>query len=452
MLPTNDLGLVVRALPVAAELKKRGYRVILSHPSPAGRQTIAEAGFDNLPPIHLLYDFAYETPQSLWSTVRRHGGPARFVYDLMQSYPYRRLPDQADVWNTDHASAIMGLLNSGYIEAQVNAYRRVILESQCDLVIDFWNPFSCMAAKSLKIPLATINQGDALPGSRGFIWWKQQDKKYASVVPSLNRVMQKFKLQAITSIEEIFAGDCTLVTGMPETDPLPPSVGYQYIGGVLWNHQGQKLEPWLEHLSSVAQVIWLYPGNPTYGGLSRIFDSLPMLQTCIKALGQLSEPVVLSMGHHHLPHSLGKLPDNFYAFPSLPGLAMATKCSLMIHHGGYGSCQTSLLGGAPSLILPTFSERESNARRLQQLGAGEVVLPSVIGKQLRFDPDEVIQKVRRILTVPSYREQAKALGAQLLAYGGPAKAVDVLEETLLRKTTALIDDKNGDRTKKSVRL
>lgn len=449
MLPTNDLGLVVRALPVAAELKKRGYQVLLSHPSPAGRQTIEAAGFDNLLPTHLLYDFAYGAPKSLWSTVLHHGGPVRFVYDLMHSYPYRRLPDQAEIWNTDHAAAIMGLLNSGYIESQVIAYQKVILKSKCDLVIDFWNPFSCIAAKSLGIPLATINQADALPGSRGFIWWKQPDRRQRSVVPALNQVLQKFKLHPINAMEEIFVGDCTLVTGMPETDPLPSSTHFQYVGDLLWNHPGKKLEPWLEYLSSASQVIWLYPGNPTYGGLSRIFDSLPMLTTCIEALGHLSEPVVLSMGHHQLPRSLGKLPDNFYAFPFLPGLAMAKKCSVMIHHGGYGSCQTSLLGGAPSLILPTLSERESNARRLVQLGAGELVLPVVRNHQPHFDPEEVIQKVRRIIATPAYRQRARELGAQLVSYGGPVKAVDILEETLLGHAPAFANDKNDGRTMKS---
>jgi UDP:flavonoid glycosyltransferase YjiC (YdhE family) len=40
------------------------------------------------------------------------------------------------------------------------------------------------------------------------------------------------------------------------------------------------------------------------------------------------------------------------------------------HHGGYGSCQTGLVPGTPALILPTFPERESNARRIRQMEAG----------------------------------------------------------------------------------
>jgi len=49
---------------------------------------------------------------------------------------------------------------------------------------------------------------------------------------------------------------------------------------------------------------------------------------------------------------------------------------LLIHHGGYGSCQTGLFTGTPTLAIPTFSERESNARRIAAVGAGDFVLPT----------------------------------------------------------------------------
>jgi len=46
------------------------------------------------------------------------------------------------------------------------------------------------------------------------------------------------------------------------------------------------------------------------------------------------------------------LPPNFYYASYVPGLAMAERSDLLIHHGGYGSCQTGLYAGTPAVIIP----------------------------------------------------------------------------------------------------
>ena len=54
-LPSNDLGLLTRALPVASELAARGHAVTFCSPGPAPGLLVAEAGFGNLLPHHPLY-------------------------------------------------------------------------------------------------------------------------------------------------------------------------------------------------------------------------------------------------------------------------------------------------------------------------------------------------------------------------------------------------------------
>ncbi|MBN1218172.1 MAG: hypothetical protein JXM69_04530 [Anaerolineae bacterium] len=46
-LPSNDLGLLTRSLPIATELAQRGYEIIYCSPAKAPSKLIAEAGFDN---------------------------------------------------------------------------------------------------------------------------------------------------------------------------------------------------------------------------------------------------------------------------------------------------------------------------------------------------------------------------------------------------------------------
>ena len=100
----------------------------------------------------------------------------------------------------------------------------------------------------------------------------------------------------------------------------------------------------------------------------------------------------------------------------------------MIHHGGYGSCQTGLYSGTPAVIIPTFSERESNARRIALQGAGEFVLPTTDKSGRKIIPvAEFKSKVERVLTTSTYIENAKRCSRILLSYGGREKAVCLIE-------------------------
>jgi UDP:flavonoid glycosyltransferase YjiC (YdhE family) len=47
-LPSNDLGLLTRSLPIARELRNRGHQIAFCSPAKAPNKLISEAGFDNL--------------------------------------------------------------------------------------------------------------------------------------------------------------------------------------------------------------------------------------------------------------------------------------------------------------------------------------------------------------------------------------------------------------------
>jgi UDP:flavonoid glycosyltransferase YjiC (YdhE family) len=44
---SNDLGLLTRSLPIARELRDRGYQVTFCTSTPAPKRVISDAGFDN---------------------------------------------------------------------------------------------------------------------------------------------------------------------------------------------------------------------------------------------------------------------------------------------------------------------------------------------------------------------------------------------------------------------
>jgi UDP:flavonoid glycosyltransferase YjiC (YdhE family) len=157
-------------------------------------------------------------------------------------------------------------------------------------------------------------------------------------------------------------------------------------------------------------------------------DSVVVIHAAITALAHSDVQVVLTTGHQPLPERVAALPANFHYVSYVPGLAMARRSQMMVHHGGHGSLQTGLMAGTPAVIIPTYSERESNARRLAALGAGEFVLPTLdAAGEKHVDTAEFSAKMNRVLSDPRYREAAQRLAASMAQYGGAHEAADRIE-------------------------
>jgi len=75
---------------------------------------------------------------------------------------------------------------------------------------------------------------------------------------------------------------------------------------------------------------------------------------------------------------------------------------------------TGPLTGTPTIIAPTLSERESNARHMLALGCGEILIPTVdeTGEK-HLDAAAFEAKVDAVLTRPRYREAARSLAIAL---------------------------------------
>jgi UDP:flavonoid glycosyltransferase YjiC (YdhE family) len=242
-------------------------------------------------------------------------------------------------------------------------------------------------------------------------------------------VLSEHGLPSIGKTEELFVGDLTLVAGTPETDPVPEKANVIHVGPILWQRPDAKLPDWIGALGKERPLVWVYTGNPTYGPIAPWADSIVVLQSCAEALAGENVEVVLTTGHHPLSEDeVAALPANFHYEPWLPGIAMAEKSDLLIHHGGHGSCMTGLYAGTPAVIIPTYSERESNARRVAAMGAGDIVLLTEAGpggKQVSVE--ELRVKVRQVLSDPSFRLNAGRIAENIRTYGGASEAARLID-------------------------
>ena len=437
-LPSNDLGLLTRSLPIAAELAQRGHRAVFCNLAPAPSQLISEAGFDNLLVKHPLFYLPMTGALNLRSLYRQltseptkqeFGGFLSFLIKLIRVMPTRLPPITPEVWDMDHFAAVIGMLNENFVRSSCDAFVMLMREYEPDVVVDFWNPFACVAARVVQKPLVTVIQADMHPASRGFIWWKEPPLDTPTPLPIVNKILAEYNLHPISKMAELCVGDLTLVVGMPETDPLPLETQAIYIGPILWQKAGARMPAWFDALRTDRPVVWVYSGNPNYLPVSTPVDSAVVLHACAAALADEDVQVIVTTGHHALPKGLLPLPSNFRYEPFVPGLTMAGKSDLLIHHGGYGSCQTGLYTGTPAVIIPTYSERESNARRVAAVGAGEFVLPAEgASRKKRVRVEELQAKVRQVLCDPSYKMNARRISRKLRAYGGASEAARLIED------------------------
>jgi len=437
-LPSNDLGLLTRSLPIARELAKKGNQITFCSPGPAPSRLISDAGFENMLPHHPIYYLMAMQPSlpALYQLIRSEqfkegfGNLFVFLWRLIRSIPFKRVPSTSEIWNMDHALAMIGMQNKNFVRSICDSLMELIERLDIDVVVDFWNPMACMAARALQKPLVTVIQSDNHPDSQGFIWWKETPDDIPSPIAVINEVLSEYSLAAIQNTEALFVGDLTLVIGMPETDPLPVSANVTYIGPVLWQSENAEMPEWFDDLPRDKPVVWVYSGNPSYLSRGRTpVDSAVILHACVAALAEEDVQVVLSTGHHNLPEELLPLPPNFLYASYVPGLAMAERSDLLIHHGGFGSCQTGLFVGTPAVIIPTFSERESNARRISNVGAGEIVLPTEgAEREKHVNSVELRMKVRKVLSDPSYTYNACRMSEKLRSYGGAVEAANLIEK------------------------
>lgn len=432
-LPSNDLGLLTRSLPIARELRNYGNQIAFSSPAKAPIKLISEAGFDNLLPTQPLnYIIAGDISFKSLTRLLRSRNLKRNVGMLISGIRHVSKSDSAKIWNIDHFMCLTWMWNETFIRSSVDALIETIDEYEPHCIVDFWNPIACIAARVTNKPLITVIQADLHPQSNGFIWWKPAPSGiYPSAVPATNAILEEYHLPTIKKMGEIFISDMTLVLGIPETDPLPEDADVTYIGPILWQRHDPELPNWITGLKKEQPVIWLYPGNLQYmRGSHTAYDSEVVLQVCIEALGEEAVQVVLTTGHHNLPRRFKPLPPNFHHEPFLPGLAMADRSDLLIHHGGYSSCQIGLYTGTPALVIPTYSERESNARRIAEQGAGDYLLPKsdITGKKKQISIEEVRTKVFNILSDESFIENAKRISKKMKSYGGVAEAARLIDE------------------------
>lgn len=103
------------------------------------------------------------------------------------------------------------------------------------------------------------------------------------------------------------------------------------------------------------------------------------------------------------------------------------RCAAVVHHGGAGTTQSSLMAGCPSVIVAHMSDQFFWGSELERLG---VAGPTQRRKGL--SARALAKAIARAIESPSIAKRAKQLGAAMALEDGVSVAVEAIERVLLR--------------------
>jgi sterol 3beta-glucosyltransferase/vancomycin aglycone glucosyltransferase len=120
------------------------------------------------------------------------------------------------------------------------------------------------------------------------------------------------------------------------------------------------------------------------------------------------------------------------AFPSgvlvlrrAPHAMIFPLCALIVHHGGAGTTQSSLLAGRPSVVVAHFADQSFWGSELQRVG--------VAGRTLArrsVSASRLARSIAQVLTSPGMPRRASEIGAAMARENGAETAAKLIEARL----------------------
>ncbi|WGT63107.1 glycosyltransferase [Variovorax paradoxus] len=159
---------------------------------------------------------------------------------------------------------------------------------------------------------------------------------------------------------------------------------------------------------------------PVYIGFGSMtgFDAGRMRQVVVDAVA--GRRAVLNPGWSGIDVQL--LPANFHVVGDTPHDWLFPRMSVVVHHGGSGTTHSAARAGVPSVVVPFAGDQFFWAHRLALAG---IASKAVAGS--RLGADELARSIA-FADRPEVRARAHALGEQMRAENGLARAVGSIEK------------------------
>ena len=147
-----------------------------------------------------------------------------------------------------------------------------------------------------------------------------------------------------------------------------------------------------------------------------------LLQRCVDAVAHLPVRAIVTTGASIDPASVNA-GANTQVERYVPHVEILPSASLVITHAGLGTTMSALGHGVPLLCTPMGRDQFFNAERVQDLGAGRMLMPDASSAA-------IAQAASDILGSDRFQASAKQMAVTIGGYGGAAAAATALEGLL----------------------
>ena len=160
-----------------------------------------------------------------------------------------------------------------------------------------------------------------------------------------------------------------------------------------------------------------------YISLGSIISNRGFCRECIRAFGGKPFSVILNTGKVP-PESLGRIPENIFAYGFVPQVEVLSRTDVFLTHCGMNSINEALSLGVPMVAMPFINDQITNADRLVELG---------VARRVRSFPSsgrELYRAVSEVLENRTYREKAAAMRDSIRRQTGWDEVIGRIESTL----------------------
>jgi rhamnosyltransferase subunit B len=149
-------------------------------------------------------------------------------------------------------------------------------------------------------------------------------------------------------------------------------------------------------------------------------------QESLIAAQKLGRRSVLLMGKNPRPDGLD---DSCLVLDYAPYSQLFPKACAIVHQGGIGTTAQGLRSGIPTVIMPYSHDQPDNAKRLEALCTSRTI------PRDQYSADRAATELAQLLSQPTYRTNAAAIGQQLASENGLQGAGDAVEALLKPSVT-----------------
>ncbi|MBI4789686.1 MAG: hypothetical protein HY782_21865 [Chloroflexi bacterium] len=345
--------------------------------------------------------------------------------DIVQA-PVWHVPPRAHPLSQTYAQ---NLWRNGYwhgesLKNQLQGWLALFDAYRPDLILAEHAPSALLAARKAGLPRAAIGTGFSLPPLTSPIpclppWFALPEthlvQSEAKFLDGVNRVLQDLGAAPLAAVAEIFEGAARFLCTWPELDHYGVRLDTRYWSPVIYSPD-EIDAPWI---SSQRDNIFVYL-KPQY----RFFHPI------IEWLRESKQPTLVFAPGLDPAERDALEGDTLTITPHPVNLSSAaTRCRLMISHGGHNAGALMLLAGVALFICPMELEQAVWAHRLRAQGLADMVN--------FFNPDSDIRRnIGAALESPQLAEHVNTFAVKYRHFDSNAMVLDLATRclTLFAKT------------------